>query len=443
MGQNGTSFTKFRLFPQPAFLKGFREPETVLLSPPAGSVGPGPSDERMYAIFAIGKKLGYGTHESDGNSPFLYLPPWNGRIHRPALPSQDGHFDHLEPGTPQFEAAHLFGSVRFVLDIWEGYFDRPIRWHFEDAYDQMELSILPELDNALMGYGYLEVGGYTIEAGDYQPFSLNFDVIAHEIGHAIIYREVGMPVPGDPSGEYYGFHESAADLVALITSLHFDSVVDHVLERTRGNLYTLNKLNRMAELSEHEQIRLAANDSRLSDFAAGWDDEHDLAQPLTGAIFDIIVDIFHEQLLDRGLIAPWVEDLSDQLEGQPNYEEVMQSLFDEAFSRDPNGFREALKETRDIMGTYLADTWRLLDANSLSYAEVGAAFELVDREITGGRYRRLIRGNMRMRDIGIAVPGPRLSAPGPESHSFSARTIVPGLRPERAGPFDRDEHFAM
>ncbi len=129
-------------------------------------------------------------------------------------------------------------------------------------------------------------------------------------------------------------------------------------------------------------------------------------------MFDIFVDIFHEQLLDRGLIAPEVEDLSDRLEGRPEYEEVMQSFFDEAFARDPGGFKDALLEARDFLGTYLADTWSLLDPDFLRYTEVGATLELVDREITGGRYRRLIRSNMRMRDIGIAVPGPRLSPPG-------------------------------
>ena len=392
----------------------------------------------MYAVNPVGKTLHYGFHQSDGDDPFLYLPPWDGKVYRRPMPGEDGHFDHLEPGTPQFEAAHLYGTVRFVLDVWEGYFDRRIRWHFEDDYDQMELAISPGLDNALVGYGFMEVGGHTTDNGEYRPFSLNFDVIAHELGHAIIYREVGMPAPEGAQGEYFGFHESAADLVALITSLHFDSVIDHVLERTRGNLYTLNKLNRMGELSDHEQIRLAANDRRLSDFVHGWDDEHDLAQPLTGAMFDILVDIFHEQLLDRRLISPEVEDLSDQLEGRPEYEEVMQSLFDEAFARDPGGFREALLEARDIIGTYLADTWSLLDSDAPSYAEVGATLELVDREITGGRYRRLIRSNLRMRDIGLVVPGPRLSPPGPESHSFSARTIRPELRPGKAGVFRRD-----
>ncbi len=433
MPQHGGSGTRFRLFPQPPFLEGFREPETVYVSPPAGTVGPGPSDDRMYAVYPVGKTLHYGLHQSGSDGPFLYLPPWEGEALRPAIPDENGHFDHLEPGTPQFEAAHLYGTVRFALDVWEGYFGRRIGWHFGDGYDRMELALLPGLDNALVGYGFMEVGGHTTESGEYRPFSLNFDVIAHELGHAIIYREVGIPAPEAAQGEYFGFHESAADLVALITSLHFDSVIDHVLERTRGNLYTLNKLNRMAELSEHEQIRLAANDYRLSDFVRGWDDEHDLAQPLTGALFDIFVDIFHEQLLDRALITPEVEDLSDQLEGRPEYEEVMQSFFDEAFARDPGGFKDALLEARDFLGTYLADTWSLLDPDFLSYTDVGAILELVDREINGGRYRKLIRGNFRMRDIGFAVPGPRLSPPGPESHSFSARTIIPEVRPHPTG----------
>ena len=147
----------------------------------------------------------------------------------------------------------------------------------------------------------------------YRSFSLNFDVIAHEVGHAIIYSEVGVPDPDQATGEYFGFHESAADLVALVSSLHFNSLVEHLLENTSGNLYMLNTVNRMAELSGNKQIRIAANDVRLSKFAEGWVKEHKLSQPLTGAFFDILVDIFHECLVDYGCITPDMEDLSDKL----------------------------------------------------------------------------------------------------------------------------------
>lgn len=429
MPQTGATGTRFKLFPQPPFLEGFGEPETVWVSPKPGEVGPGPSDERMYTVFPVDKNLHYGLHQDENREQVMVLPPWDGETLAPAEPDEEGHFDHLEPGTPQFESAHLYGSVRLTLDVWEGYFDRPIQWHFTDMFDRMELSVLPSLDNAMIGYGFLEVGGLHKE-GAFRPFSLNFDVIAHEVGHAIIYREVGMPDPETAQGEYFGFHESAADMVALVTTLHFDSVVDHVLERTSGNLYTLNKLSRFAELTPNDQIRMAANDDRLSDFIRGWASEHKLGQPLTGALFDIFVDIFHEQLVDRALIAPEVEDLSDQLEGHPEYQEVMQAHFDEAYAQDPDGFKDALLEARDYLGTYLADTWNLLDPHYLTYAEVAKLFELVDREITGGRYRQIIRGNFRMRDIGLVTPGPQLTEPGPESHMFSGRTLVPRLDPQ-------------
>jgi len=87
-----------------------------------------------------------------------------------------------------------FGTVRFVLDIWEGYFGRAINWHFAQHYDRLELTIFPALNNAQTGYGFIEVGGYR-ENGTYQPFSLNFDIIAHEVGHLIIFGEIGVPDP--------------------------------------------------------------------------------------------------------------------------------------------------------------------------------------------------------------------------------------------------------
>ena len=415
--------TRFKLFPQPPFLAGFEEPETVVVSPPAGSVHSGPSDDRMYVVDPIGKVQAYGT--SMGRFGNLYLPPWDGPVHRPAMPDAAGHFEHLEPGTPQFEAAHLYGTARFVLDIWEGYFERPIPWHFRRYYDRMELILLPTMNNATMGYGFMEVGGYTTRNGEFRSFALNFDVIAHEIGHSIIYNEVGVPSPEGEQGEYFGFHESAADLIALIAVMHFDSVLDDVLETTRGNLYALNKLNRIGELSEHEQIRAAANTLVLSDFSEGWTDEHQLAQPLTAAVFDIFVDIFHELLLDRGLISPELEDLSDQLEGLPEYELVMQSRFDEAYARDPGGFRETLIDARDYVGTYLADMLGLISPDFLGYDDVGAALSEVDREISGGRYLRIINLNFLWRDIGTAVVGPRLSSPSHSSHVNSVRTSVP------------------
>ena len=91
----------------------------------------------------------------------------------------------------------------------------------------------------------------------------------------------------------------------------------HLLEETHGNLYVFNELDRFAELSPHEQIRLASNDVKLSQFSAGWEDEHALSQPLTGAIFDIGVDIFQELLVERGLIPRDVAEATRIVRDEP------------------------------------------------------------------------------------------------------------------------------
>ncbi len=417
--------TRFLIFPQSPFLAGNAEPEMVEISAPPGSIGPGPSGPRMYTVNPVGKTAHYGANVQGPEGPQMYLPPWDGPVYPQPEPDEFGNFIHIDPSSPSFEAAHLFGSAHFTMDVWEGYFGRPIPWHFARDYDRLELSLLPNLDNAHIGWGFLETGGSREHDNEYRPYSLNFDVVAHEIGHAIIYSVIGMPGSEHTSGEYYGFHESAADLVALLASLHFGSVVDDLLENTRGNLYTYNRLSRFAELSDNAQIRMATNERSMREFADGWSSEHDLSEPLTGAMFDIFIDIYHERLLVHDLITPEVENLSDQLEGSPDYVSVMQGFFDEEYARNPEGFRIALLEARDFLGTYLADAWEMLDADMLSYFGVEKAMLAVDREITGGAFANIIEGNFRMRDIGLATAGPRLAEPDAESHAVSVRTRVP------------------
>jgi hypothetical protein len=421
--------TRFRLFPQaPYGTAALPVPETTWLSPPAGTIGPGPEDDRMYAIDPLGKRQPYGLNLTTYGTPYLTLPPWRGPIRAPAMPDANGHFDYLEVGTPEFEAAHAYGSIRFALDIWERYFGRRINWHFRPQYESLEVVLLRPLNNATAGFGFMEIGSSITEAGEAHPFSLNFDVVAHELGHLIIYAEVGLPADDATGGEYFGFHEAAADLAALVATMHFDAVLDHLLETTHGNLYTFNELNRFAELSPHTQIRIASNDRKLSDFSVGWRDEHALSEPLTGAIFDILVDVFDENLLDRGLISPEVEDLLDRFERFPEYEGAIQSLFDEAYQGRRQAFRAALVQARDYLGVVLAETWKRLSPDYLRYEQVGEILLEVDRELSGGRYRQAIVKSLRWRDIGTTMVGPRLALPGAESHAFSARTVVPEHR---------------
>ncbi len=420
--------TRFWLFPQTPTDENSLPAEQVELSPPAGSLEPGPADHSMYVIFPVGKDLEYGMHKDPQGRDFVYLPPWDGEIYEQASPDQDGHFLHYQDvNDGRFHAAHIYASIRFTLDVWESYFGRTINWHFRNHYDRAEINILPDFDNAIIGYGFVEVGTYVDKKdGSLSPFSLNFDVLAHEVGHGIVYAEVGMPDPKRESAEYLGFQESCADIVSMVAALHFESIVQEVLESTSGNLYMHNHLNRFAETSSSKQIRLACNDLKLSDFSAGWSDEHILAQPLTGAIFDILVDIFHEELVRVGAISSSLEHISDQLEGSDSYHSELQDEFDEAYSSNPKLFREALIFARDSLAKLMIETWARLEADHLEYLDVLDAMLKADNAVFDNAYRKIIDVNFRWREIGVAKVGPKLpkKQDDPESHTHSNRTLV-------------------
>ncbi|MGO9420940.1 hypothetical protein [Roseiarcus sp.] len=347
---------------------------------------------------------------------------------RPVFPDADGHFDYLPEGTLEFAEAHVFGAARFALDVWERYFGRRIEWHFAQDYRRLEIGILPGLNNAYAGYGFMEVGAHRFPDGSHAPYALNFDVVAHELGHLILYSTVGLPTAATQQGEYFGFQESGADTTALIAALHFESLLERLLAETRGNLYTYNELDRFAELSPHDQIRLASNDSKMSDFAAGWIDEHALSQPLTGAIFDVFVDIFQEILVEHGLVPRDIAELTRDVRSQPQNAQIIQVAFDAAFADRYEDFRAALVEARDAMGFMLAETWKRLSADYFTYLAVAETMIEIEGAMSGGRYRRALVESFAWREIGRVSAGPRLAPPGPLSHSHSARTLVPGIQ---------------
>ncbi len=415
--------TRFRLFPQPSFLEAYRDPVVVTLSPPAGSIQAGPADRRMYAVLPIGKRLPYGEYAGPSGRPVAFFPPWRGPSLPPAMPDREGHFDHLEPLDPTFPAAHAYGVVRFVLDVWEPFIGF-VPWHFAHLYPRLEISTLEDYDNAQSGYGYLELGTSLPRRGPAHPFALNFDVMAHELGHLFLFSILGFP-RGVPGAEFRGFHELMADFVALIAAAHFDEVVDDVLDTTSGNLYIVNELNRFAELTSSDQIRTASNSVKLSEFAVGWRDEHDLSLPLTGAVFDILIEIYQILLAERRLIDPVVVELSTNLDRMLAFQHAIDAMYQQGYGASPLAFKRAFIDARDLIAAYLARAWRRLTADGITYVAVGQALLAADREITGGRFVGTIDASFAWREIWTTRVGPLLSNLPTRSHIGSARTWTP------------------
>jgi hypothetical protein len=288
-----------------------------------------------------------------------------------------------------------------VLDIWEDYFGHLLAWHFEPDFDRLEMIPLIEWNNAQSGYGFLEFGyGDTPEGtiDHTSPYCENFDVLAHELGHSIIFAEVGDPSnPADDAIDYGGMHESSGDLVAIIGSLHFDSVVDHLLSMTKGNLLTINGLDRVGELSGSREIRIAFNGRRMSDVGA---EPHERSLPLTGAIFDTMVEVFQKDLVNKNLISEKLRARSTNLPGSAEDLAQIQADFEAAYTGNEAAFKEALLLARDYLGRLLAVTWGNLSPDFLAYHDVLRGLMRADREITGGENQQIIRECFAWREIG-------------------------------------------
>jgi len=383
------SGTRFKLFPQSPVLSGYGEPETVWVSPPPGTISPGPADDRMYVIDALNKPTPY---------QFPDLPPYSGAVHSPVCANRNGHFDHLEYGSREFQATHMYGTLRRVLDIWESYFQAPILWHFADSQPRLELIPWLEWDNAQSGFGFIETGYGEDENGLIHPYCLNFDVLAHELGHSLIFSAVGIPAGETMTAEYRGFQESCADVVALISVLHFKSFVRNLLDCCAGNLYAENELNRIGELSDTEQIRIASNSFRMSDVVDVDTPAHELSQPelhrlgepLTGALFDLLVEVYQETLVDENLISPELSEVSRAVTKSGELSERVELQFAAAYEGNEPGFESALLLARDYVGYCLAAAWKELGPDDLVFGEVEQSILCADWQLSGGRHEQQI-----------------------------------------------------
>lgn len=383
--------TKFKLFAQPKKLQAFEEPETIHISLPPDQVQAGPADDRMFVIDTIEKEP-YNRFNQR-------VDPFSGSSNPPVEAGQDGHFDHLDVNSREFSSATMYATVRRVLDIWQDYIGRMMEWHFRMDFERMQLIPLINWDNAQSGYGFLEFGFGRFPDGSLDqtnPYCQNFDVLAHELGHSIIFAEVGIPSTGNSTSGYGGFHESAGDLVAIVSSLHFHKVVNHLLGNSKGNLFTVNELNRIGELSESTQIRTAFNYERMSTVTR---EPHDMSKPLTGAIFDILVEVFQKELVQSNLIT---QDLADSSYHGPDEDiddEDIQSKFGEAYQGKEEEFKTALLKARDYLGQLLAHTWQRLSPNFLDYRDVGLGLLSADIIISGGIHQETIRESLKWREI--------------------------------------------
>jgi len=121
-------------------------------------------------------------------------------------------------------------------------------------------------------------------------------VVAHETGHAVL----DMLQPGwleMKSAETLALHESFGDLTAILCLLAQLDVCEIIIAETKTNLKASNFFADLAEEFGVNVGRKRALRSAINDFKLGQtsNEPHELSQVFTGAVYDILAEIFNKK----------------------------------------------------------------------------------------------------------------------------------------------------
>ncbi len=130
-----------------------------------------------------------------------------------------------------FRAQNIYAVAAHTLSLFEQFLGRPIPWH--SGYPQLYLVPQARLEaNAFYSREHNAVLFGWLPPLLRQPVlytALSYDVIAHEVSHAILDGlRPRFTEPGPP--DQLAFHEALADLVAMLSVFDLDGLAEHLLD---------------------------------------------------------------------------------------------------------------------------------------------------------------------------------------------------------------------
>ncbi len=210
------------------------------------------------------------------------------------------------PDTPQFDAVHTFAVVRQTLTMYQRALssansEMPLPWQWNSSVDTTPLQVFPYgLPNVMNAFysraqGCLKFGDFVPSGQDGRVYSCrSLDIVSHETGHAVLDGLKPQWLQADNPPQTGGLHESFGDLTAIFLALSQLDQCEAIVAQTKARLHDKTFLADIAEqfglaLGSPNGLRNADNDLTLAD--AGTE-VHAISQVFTGAIYDILADLF-------------------------------------------------------------------------------------------------------------------------------------------------------
>jgi len=204
--------------------------------------------------------------------------------------------DRKNSSLPQFHQVNVWAVLQRALTFFEEGTGLGRRIPF--GFEGNRLIVLPHAGygkNAYYDRKSKSLQFYYFDQDDERIYTcLSSDIINHEFGHAVLdgirpyYFESSLVQTG-------AFHEFIGDLTAILIILRNNNFRGKLAEDTGGDLSLASHLTSLAEefgnaVSDKPYLRTALNKLTMPDVSDS-DGPHHLSQVLTGAMFDIIIEL--------------------------------------------------------------------------------------------------------------------------------------------------------
>lgn len=215
---------------------------------PADRLQRGPRNHRFHVV-----EIAVGTNKAQepvalhaDEDPWTFIDRWADVTERDAVELV---------GDQRFRAQNVFAVASHTLALFERHLGRPIPWQFGWPHlylvpaSKLQRNASYSRKHAAVLFGWLP----TVNAREAIHTSLSFDVITHEVSHAILdglrpnYIQPGLP-------DQLAFHEALADLVALFSVFDLDGVAEHLLDTARSGTIVFES---DAAAGDHPEARRA------------------------------------------------------------------------------------------------------------------------------------------------------------------------------------------
>jgi len=333
---------------------------------------PGLADGPTSARFAV------VDYNSDTD---MLAPPaqWNEK--KLKFVHDDQVLDRTAKETLQFHQLNVWAILQRALRFFEGAdcLGRRIPWGFEGN----RLLVVPHAgygQNAYYDRRSKSLQFYYFDKEGGQVFTcLSTDIVHHEFGHAVL-DGIRPLLNESASVETAAFHEFFGDLTAILIILRNNAFRKRLVQETNGDLSEAQRLAGVAEefgreVTGQNYLRSAINESTM-ETAASTASPHKMSQVMTGAMFDILLDLSKHYLERRGgkaLPALWntiqrMQRMAIQsLDFLPpcdvtfkDYAEAVLRAEELANPRDPHGYRNLMIKAFVKRGIFSEDEAAML-----------------------------------------------------------------------------------